>query len=47
MATVQFEEDDEFILVEFADEYGLIRVSNDPDELLNKSKIAIEGEERL
>ena len=42
MATVQFEADDDVILVEFADESGLIRVSNDPDELLNKSKMAIE-----
>jgi len=42
MATVQFEADDDVILVEFADESGLIRASNDPDELLNKSKMAIE-----
>jgi hypothetical protein len=42
MTTTQFEEDDEVILVEFEDEFGLRSVSNDPVEYLEKSKRAIE-----
>jgi hypothetical protein len=42
MPQVQVQDDDDVILVEFEDEAGLRSVSNDPDELLNKSKAAIE-----
>ena len=42
MPTFQVEDDDEVILVEFEDESGLRSVSNDPEELLDKSKMAIE-----
>ena len=42
MSTLQFEDDDDVILVEFEDESGLRSVSNDPDELLEKSQMAIE-----
>ena len=42
MPTLEVEDDDEIILVEFEDESGLRSVSNDPEELLEKSKMAIE-----
>jgi hypothetical protein len=42
MTTAKIEEEDEVILVEFEDEHGLRSVSNDPAELLEKSKEAIE-----
>ena len=42
MSTLQIEDDDEVILVEFEDESGLRSVSNDPSDLLEKSKNAIE-----
>ena len=42
MAQFDVQDDDDVILVEFEDESGLHSVSNDPEELLNKSKMAIE-----
>lgn len=42
MTTMQIEDDDDVILVEFEDESGLSSVSNDPAELLEKSQKAIE-----
>ena len=42
MSTLQFEDNDDVILVEFEDESGLRSVSNDPNELLEKSQMAIE-----
>jgi hypothetical protein len=42
MATVRFEEDEDVILVEFEDEYGIRSVSSDPAEFVEKSKKAIE-----
>jgi hypothetical protein len=42
MPTLLVEEDDDFILVEFEDETGLRSVSNDPNELLEKSQKAID-----
>jgi hypothetical protein len=42
MPTLQVEDNDEVILVEFEDESGLHTVSDDPNELLEKSKMAIE-----
>jgi len=42
MPTFEVEDDDDVILVEFEDESGLQSVSDDPNELLEKSKMAIE-----
>ena len=42
MAQFEVQDDEDVVLVEFEDESGLRSVSNDPDELLNKSKMAIE-----
>ena len=42
MVTVQFEEDEDVILVEFEGEYGVRSVSREPEELVEKSKKAIE-----
>ena len=42
MAQFEVQDDDDVILVEFEDESGLRAVSNDPNELLEKSKMAIE-----
>jgi NTP-dependent ternary system trypsin peptidase co-occuring protein len=42
MVMVQFEEDEDVILVELEDESGLHSVSNDPQEFIEKSRIAIE-----
>ena len=42
MAQFEVQDDEDVILVEFENESGLRSVSNDPDELLNKSTMAIE-----
>ena len=42
MPTLEVEDEDDVILVEFENESGLRSVSNDPEELLEKSKMAIE-----
>ena len=42
MAQFEVQDNDDVILVEFENESGLRAVSNDPDELLEKSKTAIE-----
>ena len=42
MDPIQIESDEEIILVEFEDEAGLHPVSNDPQELIEKSQMAIE-----
>lgn len=42
MSTLQVENDDDIILVEFRDESGLSSVSIDPEELIRKSQVAIE-----